>query len=70
MCACLRVARTVLLAAAVLGAAGCELISGPPPRQPIDGLRMTGFDEPRPTAPANQQAELKRMDLRFEGSEG
>lgn len=65
----LSAACALLATAAIVGAGGCTA-SSPPPRQPIDGLRMAGFEEPLPAAPAGQQAGLKRMDFRFEGDEG
>ncbi|MFH1267405.1 MAG: hypothetical protein ABIK89_16905 [Planctomycetota bacterium] len=55
-------------AAALLAASpGCEVMSSPP-RRPIDGLRMTGHEQPSPVRATDgqqdRQGELKRLDLR------
>ncbi len=56
----------VFVAACWLAASGCELPRlARPPRQPIDGLRMTGGEEPATPGAPNRHAEFQRVDLRI-----
>lgn len=64
------IARAAFLGVAMLMGAGCELGPSPAPRQPIDGLRMTGYPERPSTPAADQTTDTKSLDLRFEGNEG
>lgn len=64
------IARAAFLGVALLMGTGCELGTRPAPRQPIDGLRMTGYSERPSPPPADQTTDTKSLDLRFEGNEG